>query len=941
MPGVARLLAEGPRVGIFSLCLSEDPLELPEECAATVVVTGDIGTRLRVSRTGHTPITDATADIVSAKWAQRFARAMCPIRDATPDGSGGSIPDAVRLLDLLGLDPPTGAAIADAWDHGGRSTTALLGVSAEGPYAIDLRRDGPHGLVAGTTGAGKSELLQTLIASLAVANRPDELTFVLVDYKGGSAFKDCGNLPHTVGMVTDLDGHLTERALASLNAELKRREHLLRDAGCKDIEDYQEAAGRGAPLARLPRLLMVIDEFAAMAAELPDFITGLVDIGRRGRSLGVHLILATQRPGGVVSADIRANTNLRIALRVTDAAESLDVIDAKDSALIAKNNPGRAYCRSGASALVQFQSARVGGRKQAYAVHRTTVVPQPWHRLGDPPTRLAGSGDEEGPTDLARLVDAIRVAAEQLAVPSVPSPWLPPLPDVVALADLTPSRPLSVPIGLMDLPTQQARAPFEMELEHGSHLLVAGGPRSGRTTLLRTVAGAIAGRCAVDDVHVYAYDCASGGLLPLAALPHVGAVVGRDDTARGDRVLARLMAEVSRRQEKLGQAGYGSIAEQRASVPAAERLAYLVLLLDGWDGFTGSYDDVDHGRPVDTMLRLLREGPSVGLRAVVAGDRSALTGRLSSIMPSRLILRMSDPTDYSLGGLTARQVPAALAPGRGLLPGDIATEVQVALLTGEAAGPAQVAEITRIAERATGRTPDLPRGRRPFRVRPLPARVSYDEVASRVSTAMPPLWALIGVGGDELEPVGIDLAEEGPAFVVAGPSRSGRSTTLATMARWWTGQGTRVAVVTARRSPLRELAGQDNVIGVFGPAGADELREALGLEAGPVAVLVDDGDALLDCPVEQTLSDVIASGADRPWVTVVAGGIDEMSSTYRGITVGARKGKTGLLLCPAGPLDGDLLGVKLTRGLPARAGGGVLAVKGRGQSVQVAQWPPG
>ncbi|MFD2355660.1 FtsK/SpoIIIE domain-containing protein [Nonomuraea ferruginea] len=193
---------------------------------------------------------------------------------------------------------------------------------------------------------------------MAAANRPDQLTFVLIDYKGGAAFKECTRLPHTVGMVSDLDGHLTQRALDSLAAELRRRERLLFTSGAKDIEDY-------AGSEPLPRLVLIIDEFAALVAELPDFVTGLVDIARRGRSLGIHLILATQRPAGVVTADIQANTSLRIALRVTEPAESSDVIDLPDAAHISKTTPGRCYVRSGMGAASAVQTARVGGRAPA------------------------------------------------------------------------------------------------------------------------------------------------------------------------------------------------------------------------------------------------------------------------------------------------------------------------------------------------------------------------------------------------------------------------------------------------------------------------------------------------------------------------------------------------------------------------------------------------
>src|SRR5262249_975932 len=260
-----------------------------------------------------------------------------------------ALPDRVRFTDLAGLalaDAPEAdaAVVAARWDQApdGRSTAALLGVGADGPVIVELRRDGPHGLVAGTSGAGKSELLQTRVGSLALANAPDALTFVLVDYKGGSAFAACAQLPHCVGLITDLDGHLVNRALASLSAELRRRESLLAAAAAKDIEDYWTRTRD-----RLPRLVIVVAEFAPLGEAGPDLIRGVIGIGMRGRSLGVHVVLATQRPGGVVSADLRANLNLRISLRVTSEAESMDVVDAPDAARITARQPGRAYLRTG------------------------------------------------------------------------------------------------------------------------------------------------------------------------------------------------------------------------------------------------------------------------------------------------------------------------------------------------------------------------------------------------------------------------------------------------------------------------------------------------------------------------------------------------------------------------------------------------------------------
>ncbi|CAM5687229.1 FtsK/SpoIIIE domain-containing protein [Streptomyces hirsutus] len=406
LPGVVRLLREGPAVSMYAICLDAEERFLPGECQAFVVAeprpeehgrggrdrqhaqpqqaSGGFPSfqawhtatpepdraarpdklRLRVEEAGAERIKDVRPDFVPAAWCLRLARSLSPLRDISGESEDSALPGSSRLLDVLQLEPPASDAIAARWRMGGQSTLAVIGESYDGPFGIDLRKDGPHGLIAGTTGSGKSELLQTIVAALAVANTPENMTFVLVDYKGGSAFKDCVQLPHTVGMVTDLDAHLVERALESLGAELKRREHILAAADAKDIEDYQDLVRRDPSHAPVPRLLIVIDEFASMVRDLPDFVTGLVNIAQRGRSLGIHLLLATQRPSGVVSPEIRANTNLRIALRVTDGGESSDVIDSPEAGQISKNTPGRAYARLGHASLVPFQSGRVGGRRR-------------------------------------------------------------------------------------------------------------------------------------------------------------------------------------------------------------------------------------------------------------------------------------------------------------------------------------------------------------------------------------------------------------------------------------------------------------------------------------------------------------------------------------------------------------------------------------------------
>ncbi|MEU6996992.1 FtsK/SpoIIIE domain-containing protein [Nonomuraea sp. NPDC046570] len=911
LPGMPQVLRQGPRAGVYTLAVDDDQRLLPEECETVATCDDKGGLRLRGG--GLDALGVILADGVSPSWCERLARALAPLRDVSRDDPAAQLPDAVRLLDLLNLPQPTGELLAGHWTGHG-STEALIGVGPDGPYPVDLRLDGPHALVAGTTGAGKSELLQALICSLAVRNRPDELTFVLIDYKGGAAFKECVRLPHTVGMVSDLDGHLTQRALASLAAEIRRRERLLLDAGAKDIEDYQ---------GTLPRLVLIIDEFAALVAELPDFVAGLVDIARRGRSLGIHLILATQRPAGVVTADIQANTSLRIALRVTEAGESADVIDLPDAAHISKATPGRCYVKSGAGAAVAVQTAWVGGRAAGGAPGQVRVVEVGWPELGRP---LPAAPEPEGAaavTDLTVLADALVEAARLAGVPEQASPWLPPLPARV----VAPESGDSLEYGVTDLPWAQDRRPLALDLERGGHLLIAGASRSGRSTALRTIAGAIAAGASPADVHLHAIDCGSGALLPLVALPHCGAVVTRDQLDRVERLLTRLRQEVGRRQQLLAEAGHASLAEYRQ---AGHALPWLVLMLDRWEGYVAAFEGYDYGRLTEALLQLLREGPAVGLRAIVTGDRSALIGQVSTVFDERLILRLADPSDYGLAGLSLKDLPSSMPPGRAVSAGEHGlVESQIALLDADPSGPAQVAALQARARRRR------PEGEPPMRVDALPTRITAGQALDLVPgfSAPSPLWALLGAGGDSLEPLGVDLLAQGPGAVIAGPARSGRSSALLTAARSLLAAGTPVVAVVPRRSPLRELEG---ALAVLDGNGAG-LRELLD-EHERYVVIVDDAELINpDAPLGLLLDEVLKSGRDGEHGLIIAGATGDLATSYRGFVAETRKARTGLLLSVQSPADGDLFTVRLPRGaVGGPPGRGLLVTLGTVTPIQTA-----
>lgn len=923
--GLSTLLSDGPAVGVFTIALEQDPRLLPEECGSTAVVAGR-HPRLDVRVEGRADLSDVVADAVPMSYADALARALAPLRDDSRDRAAAGLPASVRWTDVAEL-PLTGgdedvARLLTRWAAPGRSTSALLGRGPDGVFAVDIERHGPHALVAGTTGAGKSELLQTLIASLAAGNRPDELNVLLVDFKGGAAFGPCAQLPHTVGMVTDLDGALVERALASLTAELRRREAVLAEVGAKDLADYRRC-GRGGTV---PRLVIVVDEFATLAEELPEFVGGLVGIAQRGRSLGVHLVLATQRPEGVVSADIRANTNLRLCLAVTRDAESRDVIDSPVAATIARTTPGRAYARTGHAELTPFQTARVGGRRPAVvAADEAPVVSiAPSAEAGDPLPRNSAAEQRDEVTDLSLLVGACRSAAARLGIPAPRSPWLPPLPTSVTVDDVrrpedrstgTPGRLAPIPFGICDVPDQQARRPLVLDLDNATHLMVLGSPRAGRTTALRTLAGSLARSVAADDAHLYVID-PGGALGALAALPHTGAVVGRDAPERIDRLLTWLAEEVTRRQARLGAAGHAGVCEQRAAVPPAQRLPHLVVLLDRWEAFLAAYQDLDAGRLVELFYRLLREGPSAGLHVVMTADRTGLVGRVSSMIPDRLVLRLADRGDYAGAGLPTRLVPDDLPPGRGWWLSGAPLTAQVALLDVDPSGPAQTSALARLTPAPATTTP-------PRRIEPLPPSVQLSALAT--STA----GVVLGVGGDELDPLTADLCDAG--FVVSGPPRSGRSTTLVTIGRQLLADGRRVLAVAPRQSPLRGL-----------PVCHTDREASYDLEAlladAPDAILIDDAELLVDSPLSYLLEKAVRQMRDTNTAIVAAGTTDELVTGYRGFVVELRRAKCGVLLSPQSAADGDLLGVRLSRavGGPVHPGRGLLCRRGTAIPLQVA-----
>ena len=907
---VATIVLGDDLEGLPSMCT--EAFEIAEDAVAvrhrwSGFAAGGIANRFRITGASRSTVDEA-------------ARLMARFDDPERADQLGDLPARVDLFDIAGEHLSSSAMIAAAWNDAGEDPRprAMLGAAGDGLIEIDLERDGPHTLIGGTTGAGKSELLRTMVASLAIASPPEALSFVLIDYKGGAAFDACARLPHVVGVVTDLDGRLASRVLTSLEAELHRRELLLRECSASDLSAYR--AGR--PAEPLARLVVVVDEFAALAADLPTFLDSLVSIAQRGRSLGVHLVLATQRPNGVINDDIRANTNLRIALRVQDRADALDVVGDPLPATLSRTRPGSAVIRLDAGEVSAFQTARCTGPPPADSRQRRPDE--------------ASAHQVTGPvTALELLVDRLIGAAECRAVARPRRPWLDPLPAVArrSLADpgarspsidanrpgLTVSSPGPVgegmwvdppSFGAVDVPEAQRLDSLGWDHRSG-HLIVAGSVGSGTSTALATVAVTLAATRSAGRLHLYVIDASGGGGLDvssgggldisggggldvLGGLPHCAGVIGLGDDHRRSRLLRRLADEIADRQ-----------------VHRASGRPDVILVVDGYATLRASLDSAARQEDADRLAVITQDGPRVGVSLAVSLDRpSDAPLALSARASARWLFGLVDPLEAAAWGIPARD---ALPPGR---PGrclrvesgheaqvfvDPRPLAEVVAAVGGSGGPAKLGDLPAVVT-----FDDLLARDRVNLIQTEALTTQHEVVDSRPNDGRPTSVRMpVGLSVATLEPVVIEL-HEGEHLLVAGPARSGRSSALALLTAAWRFTHTDgwVGAVRPRRSAA--LTGLDaDLDGTLTDvvAAAGELGERPGLIVVDDAELVDtDGGltALLARPHHSV--QVIASG--RP---------DALRAAYGHWTAVIRRSRKGLLLGAVHDLDADVLGVVLPR----------------------------
>ncbi len=729
---VATINQSGPQLGAAIVFLADDPAKIPSECGSMIEV-ASVGKKVvfRYAEVGvNTTRYLGDADLAIASDARQLLASRIR-RLAVRRPFGTDLPSLVDVLQMQSrleerrIDTVDKLAIEENWKRSilpenSEWLSAPIGMTS----MRDIRQlvvsakeggDGVHGMIAGTTGSGKSELLLTLIASLAAKYDPRIVNFVLVDFKGGAAFEPFRKLPHCVDILTNLEENAVERMFVAIQAVMDERSRILAKSGAKDLVEYRRRViPRLDPDDALPKtfphLFIIVDEFAEMISANPEYRNQFESITRLGRAFGVTLILSTQRPAGVVTDQMRANMKFRMCLRVETPEDSKELLDRPDAAFL-PNMGGRGYIQVGNDILVPLQVARVAGD---YSDDRTVVLRdviwlEEQQALDQAPDEDAplyseleiaealGMEAGESPTSMLDwIVGITAIRAQRDAVPVQRKPWPDPLPANLSLTAPVDARylntersvsddktivinealrdwldnekekaiwpevdwkappPLSAPIGLIDNPHRAEQRILNLNLSHGPVVLFGAAGR-GKSSFVKSLLTGLAATRTPKELHMYALDFGRGGLKGIQDLPHLGASIDVSEVARVDQLMRMLRNFVNERQELLAK--YNSLADYNRLNPD-NTFAEIVVVIDNFAEFAESYE-----HQAAELMTLIRDGRAFGIHFVItAGSSNELGSKLFNLLTQRLTLTQADSAAHA-------DVIGVRAPGFDNLPG--------------------------------------------------------------------------------------------------------------------------------------------------------------------------------------------------------------------------------------------------------------------------------
>ncbi|MFM9498999.1 type VII secretion protein EccCa [Streptomyces galilaeus] len=768
------------------------------------------------------------ADRLGRSEALALARVLAAVRMGTAQEAARPLASDTELTSLLGIPDLRSHDVQAHWRrHAGVAARRLrvpIAVGTDGrAVELDIKESaedgmGPHGMLIGATGSGKSELLRTLVLALALNHSSETLNFVLVDFKGGATFLGLDQLPHTSAVITNLadEAALVSRMQDALHGELIRRQELLRAAGnYASALEYETARAAGTPLAPLPSLFVVVDEFSELLSAHREFMDLFVMIGRLGRSLGVHLLLASQRLDEGRMHQLESHLSYRIGLRTFSAMESRGVLGVPDAYELPPQ-PGAGYLKSGTQPLTRFRGAYVSGgyrqRSSSQAQARVASQVVPWSTEWIEPRPVVTAPEPEPEVATASLL-SVAIDLLRDAGPPAHQVWLPPL-DVPPTLDrlLPPLSPdpvrglttaewpgrggLAVPVGIIDRPFEQRRDLLTVDLAGaGGHIGIAGGPQSGKTTLVRDVIAALSLTHTPREVQFYCLDFGGGSLAGLQGLPHVGSVAGRLDTERVGRTIAELTSLLARRERLFLEHGIDSMASLRrrraqGEFPDEEH-GDVFLVIDGWS--TVRQDFQDH---IPAVNEFATRGLNYGLHLITTTARWVeLSAAVRDQSATKLELRMGDALDSMVDFRQAANIPRI--PGRGLTP---ETKLHYLAALPRIDGAETSEDLADGISDLVAAVADNWAGAAAPRVRLLPTRLETRELPT--ASADRALAFPLGLEEAELATAWHDFSESSHV-VVFGDTESGKTNLLRLMAETITARFTpaeaRILVVDYRR----------------------------------------------------------------------------------------------------------------------------------------------
>ena len=627
---------------------------------------------------------------------EAISRGLAPLKHIQQLKS--SIPDSVTFLEMYQAETFNDLKVLSRWESHAPYQSLAVPIGLRGKddlvyLNLHEKAHGPHGLIAGTTGSGKSETIQSYILSLAVNFHPHDVAFLLIDYKGGGMANLFKDLPHLLGTITNLDGAQSMRALASINAEIHRRERLFGQYGVNHINQYQKKFKLGEATEPLPHLFLISDEFAELKVNQPDFIKELVSIARVGRSLGVHLILATQKPSGVVDDQIWSNSRFKLALKVADRGDSMEMLRTADAAEITQT--GRAYLQVGNNEVYElFQTAWSGADYQPekdqlgiedHTIYLINELGQ-YEVLNQDLSGLDMAEEiKEVPTELDVIVQEINHLHQQEGIAAVAQPWLPPLKERITLDELDKVVPIeawqkrtapSVLIGVADIPQAQKQEAVAIDLSKDGNILLYGSPGTGKTTFLQTAAMDLARKQSPENLTMYLLDFGTNGLAPLTQLPHVADSLLLDQTEKIQKFIRIINRELDRRKKLLSEHGVGTIALYREVTGKQEPT--MVILMDSYESMKDEPYETDLFK---LFMRISREGLSIGVHLIITASRqNNLRAQLYSNFKHQLTLPQNDISEVrGIVGATPLAATMEDIKGRALMKRDEVDVIQFAL----------------------------------------------------------------------------------------------------------------------------------------------------------------------------------------------------------------------------------------------------------------------